>query len=95
LNATGAVIDPAVGSIVSASAPEPPVTVTLVTVVAGRVEAVPLTLTVRSVPDADTATWWSAASVAATDHGSPNATPAEPVAVPLVVLVVAETVTSP
>jgi hypothetical protein len=92
---TGAAIAPARGSTVRASAPLPPVTFTLVTVAAGRVVAAPLTLTLTSAPAELTATSWSAASFAATDHGSRKATPSDPVAVALLDGVVAATVTSP
>jgi len=60
---TGAAIVPAPGATVRASVPEPPVTFTAVTVRAGRLAAVPLTVTVMSVPADPTDTAWSAGSV--------------------------------
>ena len=66
-NATG--IPAAVASIVSVSAPSPPVIVRLATDTAGRAVAVPSTVTTTSVPAVATEIVWSApAPAGATAH---------------------------
>jgi hypothetical protein len=68
---------------------------TLVTVVVGRVDVVPLTVTARFPPLAFSVIAWSPDSAAATDQGSRNERVVEPSASPAEAGAEAATVTTP